>query len=109
MLEAAIANMNPFGKVVVCGAISEYTKSMSRKGSALNMVDIVYKRIKIQGFLVSDYLNVFQDFKSKTAGYIRSGKMKAVEDISVGVHNIPSAFIGLFHGNNIGKKIVKLA
>ncbi|XP_038878370.1 NADPH-dependent oxidoreductase 2-alkenal reductase-like [Benincasa hispida] len=109
MLEAVIANMNPFGRVVVCGVISEYTKSTKGKGGTINMMDIVYKRIKIQGFLVSDYLNVFQDFKSKTAGYLRSGEMKAVEDISEGLHNIPSAFIGLFHGNNIGKKIVKLA
>lgn len=109
MLEAAVANMNPFGKVVVCGVISDYTKPKPRKGSPINMMEIVYKRITIQGFLVSDYLNVFQDFKSKAANYLRSSKMKAIEDISVGLPNIPSAFIGLFNGNNIGKTIVKIA
>lgn len=107
MLEAAIANMKPFGKVAACGVISEYTKSAKREGP--NMLDIVYKRITIQGFLVIDYWDVFPDFISKTVGYLRSGKIKAVEDISVGVDSIPTSFIGLFQGNNIGKKIVKLA
>ncbi|KAF2282370.1 hypothetical protein GH714_043832 [Hevea brasiliensis] len=50
MQEAAIANMNVFGRVAVCGVISEYTDS-GRK-AAPDMIDIVYRRIKIQGFLV---------------------------------------------------------
>ncbi|XP_022145088.1 2-alkenal reductase (NADP(+)-dependent)-like [Momordica charantia] len=111
MLAAAVANMNPFGRVAACGVISEYTKSKTGPpaGPGPNMVDIVYKRIAIQGFLVIDYFNVFPDFISKTAGYLRSGEIQAAEDVSVGVHSIPSAFVGLFHGHNLGKKIVKLA
>ncbi|RDX66214.1 NADPH-dependent oxidoreductase 2-alkenal reductase, partial [Mucuna pruriens] len=70
------------------------------------MLNIVYKRITIRGFLVSDYVNVFAQFLAKTLDYLRAGKLKVIEDISLGVESIPSAFVELFNGANIGKKIV---
>ncbi|XP_009623179.1 NADP-dependent alkenal double bond reductase P2-like [Nicotiana tomentosiformis] len=107
MLEAAVANMNSFGRVAVCGVISEYTNASTR--AAPEMLDIVYKRITIQGFLAADLMKVYADFLSKTVEYLQAGKLKAIEDVSQGVESIPSAFIGLFRGDNIGKKIVKVA
>ncbi|KAF2282368.1 hypothetical protein GH714_043830 [Hevea brasiliensis] len=107
MQEAAIANMNVFGRVAVCGVISEYTDS-GRKATP-DMIDIVYRRIKIQGFLVTDFLNVYADFISTTCDHLRAGKMHTLEDISTGVESIPSSLIGLFSGHNIGKKMVQLA
>ncbi|MCD7456590.1 hypothetical protein HAX54_032309 [Datura stramonium] len=107
MLEAAVANMNSFGRVAICGVISEYTNASTR--AAPEMLDIVYKRITIQGFLAADLMKVYADFLSKTIEYLKAGKLKAIEDVSQGVESIPSAFIGLFNGDNIGKKIVKVA
>ena len=107
MLEAAVANMNAFGRVAVCGVISEYTDAEKR--ASPNMLNVVYKRITIRGFLAADFMNVFADFLAKTSDYLRTGKLQVIEDMSSGVESIPSAFIGLFNGNNIGKKIVKLA
>ncbi|KAM7509393.1 hypothetical protein LguiA_019846 [Lonicera macranthoides] len=107
MLEAAVMNMNAFGRVAVCGVISEYTDDGKR--AAPNMLDVVYKRIKIQGFLAADYLYAYTDFISTTVDHLRTGKMHALNDISFGVESIPSAFKGLFHGENIGKKMVQIA
>ncbi|KAL9314319.1 hypothetical protein ACSQ67_019771 [Phaseolus vulgaris] len=107
MLEAAVANMRLFGRVAVCGVISEYTGA-GRK-AAPSMLEIVYKRINIRGFLAADFLHVFEDFSAKTSDYLRTGKLKVLEDISSGVESIPSAFVGLFRGDNIGKKIINLA
>lgn len=107
MLEAATDNMNSFGRVAVCGVISEYTDSIKR--AAPRMVNVIYKRITIQGFLVVDHMHQFSDFISMTSDYLREGKMHSIEDISEGVESIPFAFIGLFRSNNIGKKIVHLA
>ncbi|KAE7998871.1 hypothetical protein FH972_003369 [Carpinus fangiana] len=107
MQEAAVANMNAFGRVAVCGVISEYTDAGKR--AAPEMLDVVYKRITIRGFLAADFMNVFADFISTTSDHLRTGNMQAVEDITPGLENIPSAFIGLFRGDNIGKKIVKIA
>ncbi|XP_022731126.1 NADPH-dependent oxidoreductase 2-alkenal reductase-like [Durio zibethinus] len=107
MQEAVIDNMNINGKVAVCGVISEYTDNEKR--AAPRMIDVVYKRIKIQGFLAGDYLNNFADFLSTTCDHLRTGKIQPLEDISDGVESAPSAFISLFRGQNIGKKIVKIA
>ncbi|PWA54877.1 hypothetical protein CTI12_AA429780 [Artemisia annua] len=107
MLEAAVANMNLFGRVAVCGVISDYTKSGKR--ASPSMIDVIYKRIMIKGFLVSDfYTNDFKDFMPTTIDYVRAGKLCVLEDISYGIDSIPSAFIGLFQGENVGKKIVKI-
>ncbi|KAI4379462.1 hypothetical protein MLD38_005757 [Melastoma candidum] len=106
MQEAAVDVMNRFGRVAVCGVISEYTNTERR--AAPNMLDVIYKRIKIQGFLAADHVNILADFISTTAEYLRSGKMIPVEDISEGVESVPTAFMGLFRGDNMGKKIVKI-
>ncbi|KAK4481191.1 hypothetical protein RD792_012072 [Penstemon davidsonii] len=106
MLEAAVANMNTFGRVAVCGVISEYTGG--GRSAAPDMLTVVYNRVTIQGFLAADYLKCYGDFISTTAEHLRTGKMQALCDISHGVESVPSAFIGLFRGDNIGKKIVQL-
>ncbi|KAI6681674.1 hypothetical protein NL676_035555 [Syzygium grande] len=107
MQEAAIANMNAFGRVAVCGVISEYTDSGKR--ATPDMLDVIYKRIKIQGFLAGDHIGLFQDFVSATSDHLRSGELCPLEDISDGLDCIPFAFTGLFRGDNVGKKIVKIA
>ncbi|KAL2553669.1 NADP-dependent alkenal double bond reductase P1 [Forsythia ovata] len=107
MLEAAVANMNTFGRVAICGVISEYTDNGKR--AAPNMLDVLYKSITIQGFLVKDYIKLHKDFFSTTMEHLQTGKMKAPTDISCGLESVPSAFIGLFLGDNVGKKIVQIA
>lgn len=106
MLEAAVANMKTFGRVAACGVISEYSDPGKR--AAPDMLDVVYKRIKMQGFLAADHLNVYQEFLQITCDHLLSGKIKVLEDISDGVESIPSAFVGLFRGDNIGKKVVRI-
>lgn len=107
MLEAAVANMNIYGRIAACGVIAEYTDAGKR--AAPDMLEIVYKRITIHGFLSSDYMNLYPDFLSATVDHLRTGAIQTIEDISSGVESIAPAFVGLFHGANTGKKIVKLA
>ncbi|XP_038696921.1 2-alkenal reductase (NADP(+)-dependent)-like [Tripterygium wilfordii] len=107
MQEAAVANMNPFGRVAACGVISEYTDA-GRK-AAPDMIDIVYKRIRVQDFLSIDHMNMYEQFLSRTCELLHSCKIQPLEDISDGIENIPFAFVGLFLGHNIGKKIVRIA
>ncbi|KAL6006318.1 hypothetical protein ACLOJK_040365 [Asimina triloba] len=107
MLEAAVANMNTFGRAAICGVISEYTDAGRR--AAPDMLDVVYKRITIQGFLAADYLHEMAEFLKITSEHLRSGKMHALEDISQGLESVPSAFAGLFLGHNFGKKMVRVS
>ncbi|XP_027186058.2 NADPH-dependent oxidoreductase 2-alkenal reductase-like [Cicer arietinum] len=78
MLEAAIINMKAFGRVAVCGIISEYTDAEKR--ASPNMLNIVYKRITIRGFLTADFMNIFFDFSAKTSDYVRNGQLQVIED-----------------------------
>ncbi|KAH7546398.1 hypothetical protein FEM48_Zijuj01G0196500 [Ziziphus jujuba var. spinosa] len=107
MLEAAVANMDYLGRVAACGAIAEYTDS--GKKAAPDMLDVVYKRITIRGYLAFDHMNVYEDFISTTVDHLLAGNIQAIEDVSLGLQSIPLAFVGLFHDHNIGKKIVKIA
>lgn len=107
MLEAAIANMNAFGRVAACGAISEYIDK--EKHAVINMVDVIYKRITIFGYLASDYYHLHPHFVSVTSEHLRHGRMHAVEDISHGIENVSSAFVQLYECANIGKKLVQLS
>lgn len=106
MLEAAVANMKSFGRIAVCGIMSEYTGKNKR--AAPDLLDVVYKRIMIQGFLAADHMKHYKEFLSETTEYLRAGKIQVLEDISYGSESIPSAFIGLFLGGNVGKKMVQL-
>ncbi|KAK6156504.1 hypothetical protein DH2020_010752 [Rehmannia glutinosa] len=107
MLEAAVQNMNLFGRIAVCGVISEYTDT--QKKAKPDMVQLIYKRIKIEGFLAIDLNDIYPEFISTTVQYLQTGKLKVIEDMSYGVESIPSAFVDIFRGNNIGKKVVKIA
>ncbi|PIA50039.1 hypothetical protein AQUCO_01300639v1 [Aquilegia coerulea] len=107
MLAAAVDNMNFFGRIAVCGVISEYTDAEKRRGPS--MINVVYKRLTIQGFLSVEYMHQFADYISIASDYLRNGKIHALEDISHGIESIPSAFVGLFNGDNIGKKMVQIA
>ncbi|PHT85386.1 hypothetical protein T459_07492 [Capsicum annuum] len=97
-----------YAKLLGCYVVGS-AGSQEKHTSWPDVKDIVYKRIRIQGFLAADFMPVYADFLSKTVEYLQDGKLKTIEDISQGVESIPSAFIGLFNGDNIGKKIVKVA
>ncbi|KAH7681640.1 2-alkenal reductase (NADP(+)) protein [Dioscorea alata] len=107
MLEAAIVNMKAFGRVALCGVISEYTSAGPR--AAPNMLDVIYKRINIKGFLAYDYLHIYNEFISTTQDHLRHGRLQVLEDISEGIESVPTAFSGLFRGDNVGKKSVKIS
>uniref|UniRef100_J3MFK4 Enoyl reductase (ER) domain-containing protein n=1 Tax=Oryza brachyantha TaxID=4533 RepID=J3MFK4_ORYBR len=107
-LEAALATMNTYGRVALCGVISEYTDAGGRP-AAPDLLEVIYKRITIRGFFAWDFLARFGEFGGVVGDWIRRGKVQVVEDVSDGLESVPSAFTALFRGENIGKKIVKLA
>jgi NADPH-dependent curcumin reductase CurA len=99
--------MNTYGRVALSGVIAEYT-GVGRR-AVPDLLDVIYKRITIRGFFAWDFLPKFAEFNAIIAGWIREGKIKVVEDVSDGLESVPSAFAALFRGQNVGKKLVKLA
>ena len=107
-LEAALAVLKPFGRVIACGMMSGYNVPIPYH--VKNLFLIVAKRLEIQGFVVSDFSNEASErFEREMGAWLEDGKIVYKEDITVGLENAPEAFLGLFRGKNFGKAMVKIA
>ena len=107
-LEAAITAARPFARFALCGMISQYNETGEAKGPS-NIIQAVGKRLRLEGFIVSDNAEMQPAFVKDMAEWISSGKLKYRETVDVGVENAPAAFVKLFSGENIGKMLVKLS
>jgi NADPH-dependent curcumin reductase CurA len=106
-LEAALTALRPFGRVVACGAISRYNAERPDPGPR-NLYLMVPKRLRLQGFIVSDHNDRFRDFVKEVGPWVRDGKLQYRETVLEGIENVPRAFAGLFRGDNIGKMLVRV-
>jgi NADPH-dependent curcumin reductase len=104
--QAVFPRLNDFGRMVMCGMVSEYNDVEPRPGP--NLMAAVRKRLKIQGFIVSDQWQRFGEFRAMAAPLVRSGEIRYREDIVEGLDRAPEAFIGLLRGKNVGKMLVKV-
>ena len=106
-LEAALDNMKTFGRIVLCGMISQYNSSSPLPGPS-NLMLAITNRLKLQGFIVRDHYNMLNEFHTVMAKWVEEGKIKWKETVSEGIENAPKAFLGLFKGENFGKMLVKI-
>lgn len=108
ILEAAINVMNPFGRMAVCGMIANYNDKTPRPGPS-NLIQIVGKSLKIQGFIVSQHAHLAPEYIAKLGPLMSTGKLVSQETTLEGIENAPAAFLRLFDGNKQGKMLVKLS
>jgi NADPH-dependent curcumin reductase CurA len=106
-LEAAIGALHNYGRVVACGSISRYNDAEPAPGPR-NMFMVVTKRLRIEGFIVSDHYDRFGEFAGQAAEWVRDGRLRYRETVVEGIENAPKAFLGLLRGENIGKMLVKV-
>jgi hypothetical protein len=106
-LQAALNVMNHFGRIPACGMIATYNNAQPAPGPN-NLMLIVGKKIRINGFIVSDYGEIRPQFLEDTVKWIKEGKIKSKETVVEGLENAVDAFLGLFSGDNFGKMIVKI-
>jgi NADPH-dependent curcumin reductase CurA len=106
-LEAALTALRPFGRVIACGAISRYNDERAEPGPR-NLGFVVSKRLRIQGFIVTDHFDRLGDFGDEVGAWVRDGKLTHRETVVDGLENAPAAFAGLFHGDNTGKMLVRV-
>ena len=107
-LEAALFALRPFGRVVACGAISRYNDERPEPGPR-NLGLIVTKRLRVQGFIVIDHGDRYPPFFAEVGPWVRDGQIAYRETIVDGLEQLPSAFAGLFRGDNVGKMLVRVA
>jgi 2-alkenal reductase len=107
MLDAVLLNLNVFARIVACGMISQY--NLESYEGIYNLGNIVKKRVKIQGFLQSDHLQLMPEFHEKVLAWFKENQLEYVEDIANGLEEGPRALIGVLAGRNVGKQSVKVA
>ena len=107
-LETGINHMADFGRIVLCGAISQYNDETPRPGPK-NLMILVARRIRMQGFIVIDYLDRAEEAFGDLANWVMAGEIAWREDIQEGFDNIPATLQRLFDGRNQGKQMLKVA
>ncbi len=107
-LEAALWNMADFGRIVMCGAISLYNSSQAQPGPR-NLVLAVQRRLRLQGFIVSDHFSEMGQCISDMKSWVREGKISVDQTVVSGLEAAPGALIGLMKGENLGKMLVKVS
>lgn len=106
-LEGAIDRMNDFGRIVCCGMISGYNDTEPKPGPR-NLFKIIGKRIRMQGFIVRDHMDLQDEFQKEMGGWIVAGQINWEETVTKGLENAPQAFMALFEGDKLGKALVKV-
>ncbi|WP_207060786.1 NADP-dependent oxidoreductase [Motiliproteus sp. SC1-56] len=106
-LEAVLNLMNENGRIAVCGMIDQYNATAPAPGPA-NLSQIIIKKLKLQGFIVTDHWDGYPAFVQQMGQWIQQQKVTWKETVFNGIEQAPEAFIGLFEGKNTGKMLVKL-
>jgi NADPH-dependent curcumin reductase CurA len=104
-LDAALACMNPFGRVALCGLISGYN---GQDISIHHVRSLLVNRLEVRGFIVSDHMADWPQALTELGRGVATGRIKYRETIADGLAAAPEAFIGLLQGRNFGKQLVKL-
>ncbi len=106
VLTAVLKLINPFARIPLCGLVSQYNATEMPAGP--NWGVLLFNRVLVKGFIVSDHLDRMPDFLKDVGAWVRDGRVKYREDVVQGLENAPAAFIGLLQGKNFGKLIVKV-
>ena len=106
-LEAAIGALHTYGRVAACGSVSRYNDVEPSPGPR-NMFMVVTKRLRIQGYIITDHYDRYPEFFERATEWVRDGRLRYRETVVEGIDNAPRAFLGLLRGENIGKMLVKV-
>lgn len=105
ILDAVLSRMNAFGRIAMCGMIAGYD------GQPLPLQNpqlILVSRLTIEGFIVSEHMDVWPEALRELGSFVAQGKLKFRESVAQGLASAPEAFMGLLKGKNFGKQLVKL-
>ena len=105
-LDAALAHARKDARFAICGMIDNYNRG--EPAMFRYIMRVIGMRIRLQGFIWTDYLGHMGDFYRDMGGWIANGQVKSRETVVDGLEQTPEAFLGLFSGKNTGKMLVKL-
>ncbi len=103
--QQALRRLNDFARAAICGLIASY------EGAPTALPDMrifLVRRIKVEGFIVSDHMNLWPQAIADLAGHVAAGRLKYRETIRDGLESAPEALVDLLHGRNFGKMLVRV-
>lgn len=106
ILDTILEQVNPFARIPLCGLISQY--NVTEPYRIRNFGSFLTNRVTLQGFIVSEHMELWPQAMQELGQLVATGKMKYRESVAQGLENAPTAFIGLLKGENLGKQLVKL-
>jgi NADPH-dependent curcumin reductase CurA len=106
ILNTVVPLLNAFARIPLCGLISQY--NTTEPEGLRDLGSLLGKRVRLQGFIVSDYLDRWLQALNELSRAVASGALTYRETVTEGLERAPEAFIGMLRGENIGKQIVKL-
>lgn len=107
MLDAALAKLRMHGRIVICGAISQYNNTGKVQGPS-NYMSLLVNRGTMRGMVVFDYVKQYGEAVADYSKWLQEGKIKTKEDIYEGIENFHETFLRLFSGEKLGKLILKV-
>jgi NADPH-dependent curcumin reductase CurA len=108
VFEACLFAMRNHGRIACCGAVSQYDGAPPPHGPRGVPGLIVTKRLTLRGFVVMDFADQNDKALADLQSWVASGKLKVQEDVIDGLENLPQALVGLLHGENRGKRMVRV-
>ncbi len=108
LLDTVLARMNLGGRIVCCGVVSELEHAEHR-GARLVPSVIVTRRLRMEGFIVLDHRDRWPAAEEQIAGWIASGDLVPLEDVSEGLQHAPGALVDVLAGRNLGKRLIRVA
>ncbi len=103
--QQALRRLNDFARLAICGLIASY------EGAPTALPDMrifLVRRIKVEGFIVSDHMGLWPQAIAELAGHIAAGRLKWRQTIRDGLENAPQALVDLLHGENFGKMLIRV-
>lgn len=108
VMEAGLTHLTIGARVAICGGISGYSARGQNPGPS-NYMMLVLRRAKAEGFIVVDYVDRYPEGIARLSKWYQEGKIKSREDILEDFKDCPKGLIGLFRGDNIGKRLIHVA
>ncbi len=104
--DAVLDNLATGARIAICGQIANYNDVEQAMGPR-NLRSLLVAQAKMQGFLVFQFVQKHPEALARLSQWVSEGSLKYKEDIVDGIENMPKAFIGMMHGANFGKLLVK--
>ncbi|MEO9221908.1 MAG: zinc-binding dehydrogenase, partial [Mycobacteriaceae bacterium] len=104
-LDAALGALRYRGRIVICGASSQYGGRGARRGPA-NYTQMIYHELTMRGFTVTDHEDLRSTFEDEVGELVRASTVRSVHTVLEGFPRIPEAFAALLAGGHSGRVIV---